>query len=105
MVLTLIVLGMDNTGKTTLCGQLSKELNIRIVNSLGPNATKWDMENFIQYKMGNDDTIFERFCFFEEMVYGSILRNYSKFNFNDPIFKTIKNFHPIIIKLTILLVK
>jgi len=88
----LLILGMDNTGKTTLAKELSTALNIKVVNSLGPNATKEEMENFIlENVMSPEDLIFERFSFFEEMVYGKILRDGSKFSFKSPIFKNILN--------------
>ena len=89
---------MDNTGKTTLCGQLSKELNIKIINSGGPGLSKLEMEANIYASMTHSmDLILERFCFFEEMVYGHVLRNESKFNFKSDVFKYIKEANPIII--------
>ena len=88
----LIILGMDNTGKTTLSHQLSKELNLNIINSCGPKVTKEEMDNFIINNiLSPEDLIFERFCFFEEMVYGPIIRGKSKFNFKDDLFKNILN--------------
>lgn len=94
----LIVLGMDNTGKTTLAEQLSKELNTVVIKSEGPKLTQLEMEANIYANMTNShDLILERFCFFEEMVYGKILRGKSKFNYKSKVFKYIKEAQPTII--------
>lgn len=89
---------MDNTGKTTLCEQLSKELNIKVIKSPGPHIPQLEMEANIYAAMSHSmDLILERFSFFEEMVYGPILRGKSNFNFKSNIFKDIKEAQPIIV--------
>lgn len=94
----IIILGMDNTGKTTLAEQLSKELNIFLMRSKAKGLDKLNMESVIWADMTHSkDLILERFCFFEEMVYGKILRGKSNFKFSDKIFKTILENKPTII--------
>lgn len=94
----IIVLGMDNTGKTTLCNQLSKALGYQHVNSLGPKASPWEMMNFIEYTMkSKDPMVLERFCFFEEMVYGNVLRGHSNFDWSSTYLETIQEAFPLII--------
>lgn len=97
--MNILILGMDNTGKTTLAEKLSERLKIKLVKSPGKGLTKQEMRHFIiDNSINPEDKIFERFCFFEEMVYGKILRGGSKFNFTDDVFWTIKNLlDPIII--------
>ena len=87
--MNVIVLGMDNTGKTTLCKYLNEVQDFELVHSCGPNKTKKEMEEFIRENLNKDNVVFERFCFFEEMVYGKILRGNSKFSFSDTIFQDI----------------
>lgn len=95
----IIVLGMDNTGKTTLCKNLSKELNFKIINSLSIKTDKKEIEEFLINNLKSEDNlIFERFSYFDEMIYGKVLRGKSKFKFmNDNITKTLKEIRPIII--------
>ena len=94
----IIILGMDNTGKTTLALKLSQELDLPIIKSCGPKVNKNEMENFILESMlSPEDGIYERFVFFEEMVYGSILRGKSNFSYKDDLFKNILNSDAIIV--------
>ena len=87
----IIILGMDNSGKTTLANYLKDLLNYPLINSLGPKYTKEEMENFmLKHLKNNKDVIFERFPLFEEIIYGNVLRNESKFNLNDKIYKLLK---------------
>ena len=79
----IIVIGMDNTGKTTLCEKLSKELNYEHVKSPGPHLSKEEMVDWMNEQLSKDNIIIERFPFFEEMVYGKVLRGKSKFTFRD----------------------
>ena len=98
MLNKIIVLGMDNTGKTTLCKSLSKLLDYKHVNSLGPQAPYMEMTGFINDTMESPDPmVLERFCFFEEMVYGNILRGRSKFDWDSIYLKTIIRANPLII--------
>ena len=60
--------------------------------------TKEEMESRMLDNLASDEKIiFERFPFFEEWVYGRILRGVSKFNFDDDIYKKIKSYKPSII--------
>ena len=79
----IIVLGMDNTGKTTLCRQLSKELRMIHLVSDGPKITEEEMRYNLNTLLSIDEFLQERCCFFEEMVYGKILRNHSNFSFRE----------------------
>lgn len=93
-----IVVGMDNTGKTTLCNYLKEKQNFQLINSCGPNKTKEEMENFIRTNLVKEGYIvFERFCYFEEMVYGKILRDKSLFSFKDDITQFILDNEPTIV--------
>lgn len=92
----LIVVGMDNTGKTTLCKELASKLNALHATSLGPNHTREEMLEEIRYYMDkSENVVFERFSIFEELIYGKILRGKSKFAFED--IDLIKKYKPIII--------
>lgn len=94
----IIVLGMDNTGKTTLCNQLSEALGYEHVNSLGPKVSPWEMMNFIDHTMKSENSmVLERFCFFEEMVYGKILRGHSNFGWDSTYLETIRDAFPLIV--------
>ena len=87
-----LVLGMDNTGKTTLCNYLKEKQEFKLINSCGPHKTKEQMEKFIYENLSKEGyLVFERFCYFDEMVYGKILRNESKFSFSDSITDFILN--------------
>ena len=80
----IIVLGMDNTGKTTLCAKLHEELKLPSISSCGPKKTKEEMINFLNGIFDNwPDFVMDRCCFFEEMVYGNVLRNQSNFSYRD----------------------
>ena len=94
----IIVLGMDNTGKTTLCKELARILGYRHVNSLGPKASYSEMSQFIRKNLESEEPmILERFCFFEEMVYGNVLRGKSKFDWADDHYQKIKEAMPLIV--------
>lgn len=93
-----IVIGMDNTGKTTLCEELSKLYNLEHLHSLGYKATKEAMLSFMGYNLINDkNVIFERFSYFDEIVYGPVLRKHSKFDLNDDFYYTLLEKNPYII--------
>ena len=93
----IVIIGMDNTGKTTLVKDLIKLLNVNYIKSPGPNFTKEEMLNEIHRELKEPDlVIIERFSIIEEIIYGKILRNNPKFDFNDLI--QINNiYHPIFI--------
>jgi adenylate kinase family enzyme len=92
----IIVCGMDNTGKTTLCNSLSVRTGFKIVRIGGPEFSKESMmEDTLLYLNDGKSIIFERFPIFEEMVYGKVLRGKSKFEYSD--IEAIKKYKPIII--------
>lgn len=87
----IVIFGCDNSGKTTLSQDISKELDLLLRNnglaypieckhSLGPNVTLEQHENFMNENLDKDCiTIFDRFPFIEEGVCGSILRGHNIF--------------------------
>ena len=79
----IIVLGMDNTGKTTLCNQLANELSMIHLVSDGPGITEEQMRYNLNTLLSIDEFLQERCCFFEEMVYGNVLRGHSRFSFRE----------------------
>ena len=92
----IIVCGMDNTGKTTLCNSLSAKTGFKIIRIGGPKDSRESMmEDTLLYLKDWQSVIFERFPIFEEMVYGKILRGKSKFNYSD--IESIRKYKPIII--------
>ena len=92
----IIVLGMDNTGKTTLVEQLSNEFKCDHIKSLGPGYTKEEMKEEMIRKLNIEElVVLERFSIFEELVYGPILRGISKFDKED--IEEIRSYDPIII--------
>lgn len=93
----IIVTGMDNSGKTTLCGQLSNLMGRPIVNSPGPVSKEEQVEWLIKQFLGDELVIHERFPLLEEMVYGPILRGKSLFDLNDQYFKALAKQKPLII--------
>lgn len=93
-----IVIGMDNAGKTTLVNELAEKTGYKILHSLGKAASKEEMSEFVTGNLQSDENvIFERFSPIEEMVYGKILRNEEKFTWKDPVFSTLKNTDSVII--------
>lgn len=94
----IIIIGMDNTGKTTLAENLSKELNFKLIKSTGPKVTKNSMIlNMLKNLKSSEDLIFERYNLFEEIIYGNILRGESKFSFEDYIYEQTLLYKPLII--------
>lgn len=92
----IIVVGMDNSGKTTLCDELEHKLMAIHVKPLGPGYKREDMlDNIIYHMNKNENVVFERFSIFEELVYGKILRGKSKFAFED--INLIRKYKPVII--------
>ena len=93
----IVVIGMDNTGKTTLVNDMKKILKVESIKSPGPNFTRQEM-----YDKVNEDlmisglVILERFSIVEELVYGKILRNNPKFSFRD-LLHINETYHPIFI--------
>lgn len=92
----IIVCGMDNTGKTTLCNTLAVKTGFKLISPMGPGHSKESMLDNILYNMETGQSvIFERFSIFEEMVYGKVLRGKSKFDYSD--IEKIRKYNPIII--------
>lgn len=80
----IIVVGMDNTGKTTLVNQLCEYYNCESIKSLGPGYSRREMIDEVKRKLElPGKVILERFSILEECVYGNVLRNDSKFTLND----------------------
>ena len=80
----IIVVGMDNTGKTTLVNQLSDFYKCESIKSLGPGYTRQEMIDEVKRKLELPyRAILERFSILEELVYGNVLRNHSKFRIDD----------------------
>lgn len=92
----IIVCGMDNTGKTTLCNSLSGKTGFKIARLGGPEFSRESMmEDTLLYLNDGKSIIFERFPIFEELVYGKVLRGKSKFNYSD--IESIRKYNPVII--------
>lgn len=80
----IIVVGMDNTGKTTLVNQLKEFYKCESIKSPGPNYTRQEMIDEIKKDLDlPNKVILERFSILEELVYGNVLRNHSKFRLDD----------------------
>lgn len=106
MATTILVLGMDNTGKTTLVNNLFKhmrglKLSGEIIKSPGPISSvemiNWVSEQVTKIRDSeNDFFIFDRFCCFDEPVYGPIIRKTTP-KFIEPMRKMIALVNPIIV--------
>ena len=84
MDLKIIVVGMDNSGKTTLVNQLSEYFECESIKSLGPGYSRQEMIEEIKRKLDLPGIkILERFSISEECVYGKVLRNNQKFTIDD----------------------
>lgn len=93
----IVIIGMDNTGKTTLVNDMKNILNIESIKSPGPNFTKEEMYEEIITDLSKEElVILERFAIVEEMIYGDILRNAPKFNFED-LMQIKEKYNPIFI--------
>ena len=93
----IVIIGMDNTGKTTLVNDMKNILKIESIKSPGPNFTKEEMYNEVITNLSREElVILERFAIIEEIIYGEILRNAPKFNFED-LMQIEEKYHPIFI--------
>ena len=93
----IVIIGMDNTGKTTLVNDMKNILNIESIKSPGPNFTKEEMYEEIITDLSKEElVILERFAIVEEMIYGEILRDNPKFNFED-LMQIKEKYNPIFI--------
>lgn len=94
----IVVLGMDNTGKTTLANKLSETFDAKHVFSLGKGHTKEKLTEYLTKELNSsEDSVFERFSLFDEMVYGKVLRGSSEFTFGDKLLETLLSKSPVII--------
>lgn len=80
----IVIFGMDNSGKSTLAQNLEdfllKNKRTVIVEHSPGVVSKEDMINFMRENKNVDFHIFDRYPFIEEMVYGPLFRNNSKFS-------------------------
>lgn len=100
----LIVLGMDNTGKSTLTKKLAELSKGKVVNSMGPGSQSeqrdWVVTQISKsLDKGGTSFIHDRFTCFEEMIYGKVLRGgVSNFSLQkDPYVNLLKSIKPVII--------
>ena len=93
----IVIIGMDNSGKTTLVNDMKKLLKVDSIKSSGPGFTREQMyEEVTKNLMREGLVILERFPIVEELVYGKTLRDNPKFSFRDLI--QIKDtYHPLFI--------
>lgn len=94
----IIVLGFDNTGKTTLVEELSNHLNLEVIPSRG-QAKKEEQVQWIEEQIErNKVVIHERFTLFEEIIYGNFVRSTPKFTIDNVLVeKLLRKKNPIII--------
>lgn len=85
----IIVIGMDNSGKTTLVKNLSEALDLESIVSCGPKP-KHEQVEWTMTQLGKQRVVFDRFTVLEEMVYGPKLRSKSNFEINDFLVQVIK---------------
>lgn len=93
----IIVLGFDNSGKTTLTGQLQQLYDYTVQGSTGPVSKQVQLDFINQAITNQDPIIYERFPYFEELVYGPALRGKSNFEKYDLLWVYLKQWNPIII--------
>lgn len=100
----IIIVGMDNSGKTTLGKGLKEKLKCELVKSPGPleveEQREWVMEQLIKVSNLNlkgEQIIFERFAILEELVYGTVLRNKSNYSYKGVYMRLLKGHRPTII--------
>ena len=80
MAKKIVIFGPDNSGKTTLANQISREFKFSYVHSLGPVDVK-KMVRFMDDLLSSDENVvFDRFPIIEESIYGLALRGSSKFD-------------------------
>ena len=93
----IIVTGMDNTGKTTLAAQLGNRMKMEVIKSPGPIECELQ-RNWVKNQLELiPEVIFERFPLFEEVIYGTVLRNHSVFELDGPLFKQLHDKQPLIV--------
>ena len=89
----IIILGMDNSGKTTTAKNLTKYRGGEYIQSMGPGSyeeqREWVLTQIV--RKGEREAIHDRFTCFEEMVYGPIIRDSSNFNLDSKELKILKH--------------
>jgi len=84
----LIVEGMDNTGKTTLCDQLSRAFDLPLIHSIGgPGISSKEMTDWIKLWLHRGRAIggivIDRLSLISEPIYGELLRGQSNLDPED----------------------
>lgn len=74
MVKRIVIFGCDNSGKTTLANNLSKELDAVVLKPLGPADLKTQMKHLDNCLLMEESIIFDRFPPIEEEVCGNVFR-------------------------------
>ena len=94
----IIIEGMDNTGKSTLCNHLSKKFDLRVDVRSRPKDLNDGFRMISRSVFNKNPVIYDRHVLISEIVYGPLLRNKSVFgNSNwDLLFLMLKT-HPLII--------
>lgn len=97
-----IITGMDNSGKTTLCNQLAERMGLAVIHSAGPELTPsekkvWTLDQITREKVAPNLVIHDRFMPLEEMVYGEVLRGHSDFHIGDIYMEMLAEINPTII--------
>ena len=75
----IVVFGTDNSGKTTLCSNLSKILGLELVPPLGPKNLSEQIKYLNKYLIKKESVIFDRFPIIEEYCCGNVLRGSDNF--------------------------
>ena len=85
-MINIVIMGLDNSGKTTLANSLTELLNknhtCKYVHSLGNVSLEKQLES-LNHEILEDNSydykIFDRFPIIEEKIYGPILRNNNRY--------------------------
>lgn len=75
--MNIIILGVDNAGKTTLAKDLSEIYSLDFVVSPGPlknNEVIQDRIDFLRDNLEKGNKVFDRFYIFDDSVYGPVIR-------------------------------
>jgi hypothetical protein len=94
----IIVIGFDDTGKTTLVEYLHHRISLSMcVKSPGPVSREDQLKYITDGLQSERPIIMERCPAFDELVYGTVLRGKSNFEYKDDVWGLIKVFDPLII--------
>lgn len=76
----IVLMGCDNTGKTTLAEALAKHLDGEYIKSLGPNKCREEQLEFMHTNLKKKGIkIYDRFPLIEEVASGVVLRQRTNF--------------------------